>query len=283
MPLATTLALLAGPWVLQAAGWRAWWWLLAAMTAAMALWAACAVPAGTRHSGGATAPGALPLKTRLVRTLSAPAPWLLALAFATYAGQWLAVIGFLPTIYAQGGTALASAGLLAAAAAGVNIIGNVAAGRLLQAGVSPVKLLATGFVAMGFCACVAFVAFAVSPADVPQAAPQPWFPPLLRFAAVLLFSGFGGLIPATLFALAVRAAPGEGTLSTTVGWLQQWSAIGQFVGPPLVAWLAARAGGWHLTWLATGASSLVGCVLVALIGRELARLERLRAAAHGGA
>jgi CP family cyanate transporter-like MFS transporter len=29
-----------------------------------------------------------------------------------------------------------------------------------------------------------------------------------------------------LFALAVRLAPNEGTLSTTVGWVQQWSALG---------------------------------------------------------
>jgi MFS family permease len=85
--------------------------------------------------------------------------------------------------------------------------------------------------------------------------------------AVLAFSAVGGLVPATLFALAVRVAPSEHTLSTTVGWMQQWSAFGQFAGPPLVAWVASLAGGWHLTWLVTGASSLIGLALAAVIAR----------------
>jgi hypothetical protein len=92
-------------------------------------------------------------------------------------------------------------------------------------------------------------------------------PPALRYAAVLLFSGVGGLIPATLFSLAVRVAPGAHTLSTTVGWVQQWSSLGQFAGPPLVAWVASLAGGWQFTWLATGACSLAGLVLVVLLAR----------------
>ena len=287
MPLATALALFVGPWVLAAAGWRAWWWVLAGLTAAMALWLARAVPAwralqatpggAAAGAGGATGatgagaarptPPALPLATRLARTLTAPGPWLLAGMFAVYAGQWLAVIGFLPTIYAQAGTGLAGAGLMAAAAAAANIAGNVGAGRLLQGGVPPGRLLATGFVAMALCAGLAFAALPAAEGGPPQ----PLLPAALRFVAVLAFSGIGGLVPATLFALAVRLAPGEGTLSTTVGWLQQWSAIGQFAGPPLVAWAAARAGGWHHTWLATGACSLAGLALVALLGRRLAR------------
>ena len=97
------------------------------------------------------------------------------------------------------------------------------------------------------------------------------WPPAARYAAVLLFSGFGGLIPATLFALAVRVAPGEGLLATTVGWVQQWSALGQFAGPPLVAWVASAAGGWQWTWVATGACSLGGLGLTALLARRAAR------------
>ncbi|MFY9512765.1 MAG: MFS transporter, partial [Rubrivivax sp.] len=113
-----------------------------------------------------------------------------------------------------------------------------------------------GFVAMALAAAFTFA--------------WPALPPALRFAAVLLYSGLGGLIPATLFALAVRLAPGEHTLSTTVGFVQQWSAIGQFAGPPIVAWVASRAGGWQWTWLATGACSLAGLLLTAAIARRLA-------------
>jgi CP family cyanate transporter-like MFS transporter len=83
--------------------------------------------------------------------------------------------------------------------------------------------------------------------------PDGGLPPALRYLAVLLFSGVGGLIPATLFSLAVRLAPSEHTLSTTVGWVQQWSSLGQFAGPPLVAWVASLAGGWQYTGPGHGA------------------------------
>jgi MFS family permease len=45
MPLATALALLLGPLAIAAIGWRGWWWALAALSAAMALWFRRAVPA----------------------------------------------------------------------------------------------------------------------------------------------------------------------------------------------------------------------------------------------
>jgi MFS family permease len=63
-------------------------------------------------------------------------------------------------------------------------------------------------------------------------------------------------------------APTEHTVATTVGWMQQLSSLGQFVAPPLVAWLASRAGGWQWTWVATGACSVLGVLLAARIAGE---------------
>jgi hypothetical protein len=54
-------------------------------------------------------------------------------------------------------------------------------------------------------------------------------------------------------------------VSTTVGWMQQWSSFGQFAGPPLVAWVATQAGGWQWSWLVTGACALAGLALASLI------------------
>ena len=250
MPLATALALLLGPLVVAEAGWRAWWWGLALLTAAMSVWLWRVVPAQEAVALAA----ATPFATRLRRTLGARGPWLVAVCFGMYSGQWLAVIGFLPTIYAQAGVAPLANGLLTAAAAAANIVGNIASGRLLQRGAAPQALLVTGFVVMGLAAAAAFAAA---------------LPPASRYVAVLLFSGVGGLIPGTLFALAVRLAPGEDTLATTVGFVQQWSSFGQFAGPPLVAWVASRAGGWQFTGLAAGLCSLAGLVLVALLARRL--------------
>jgi MFS family permease len=255
MPLATASALLIGPLWIQALGWRSWWWLMALLTAAMALWLARAVPDA---AAAITAPAHAPMRwpTRLRHTLSARGPWLVAASFAAYSSQWLAVIGFLPSIYTQAGIGGAATGVLTALAAAVNMVGNIGSGRLLHRGAKPTALLNGGFIAMALAAALAFAGANGDGAH-----------PVLRYAAVLAFSMIGGVIPGTLFALAVRVAPGEHTLSSTVGWVQQWSAFGQFVGPPVVAWVAATVGGWHLTWLATGACSLLGLALTALIAR----------------
>ena len=290
MPVATALALLLGPLVIGALTWRGWWWTLATVTFAMAVWLAHAVPAdvergsatggvrgGTPDSTSGVATAAASSRAppacgdawsaRLRQTLVAPGPWLVALCFAMYSGQWLAVIGFLPTLYTQAGVSPTAVGALTALAAAVNAIGNLSAGRLMHRGVPPPRLLATGFAVMALAAAAAF--------GGNDGNSDGGLPPAWRYAAVLLFSGVGGLVPATLFALAVRLAPGERTVSTTVGWMQQWSSFGQFAGPPAVAWLASVAGGWQFTWLATGACSAAGLLLTALLARRL-RLHRGR-------
>lgn len=255
MPLGAALGLLAGPLWIAAFGWRHWWAALAVLSAAMALWLWRGVADVSAPLPAARADGVM---QRVRLTLGARGPWLVALSFALYSSQWLAVIGFLPVIYTAAGVGAATTGVLTALAAAVNMLGNLGSGRLLQRGVRPPLLLAAGFAVMALAATAAFAGGAGA-----------GLPPSLRYAAVLLFSMVGGMIPATLFALAMRVAPGEQTVSTTVGWIQQWSAFGQFVGPPVVAWLAARAGGWHWTWLATGAASLAGLLLARAIARAV--------------
>lgn len=256
MPTGTALALLAGPWVLPRAGWPVWWWLLAGASAAAAAWLWHAVPPDPVPTG-AGMPQADGWGARARRTLAAPGPWLLGLSFACYAGQWLAVIGFLPTVYAQANVPAATAGALTALAAAVNVVGNVGAGRLLRRGVAPPVLLRVGFTSMALGAACAFL-------------PALETGPVGRYAAVLVFSLVGGLVPATLFALSLRMAPDNRTVSTTVGWMQQCSSIGQFLMPPLVGWVAKQAGGWQWTWAVTGA----GCVCGLLLAGRIARLLR---------
>lgn len=266
MPLGTAAALLAGPAIIAAGGWRLWWWLLGFVSLVMAVWLWLALPAvcdQARH--GPT----LGIVGRLRETLSARGPWLAALIFATYSGQWLAVVGFLPSIYAQAGLAPALSAVATALAAGVNMVGNVASGRLLQRGARPQALLYAGLLAMAVGALLAFA---------------PWWNVLpafhaaaLRYTGVLLFSTVGGMVPGTLFSLAMQLAPSERTLSTTVGWMQQWSSTGQFFGPPLVAWFAGASGGWDWIWLVTGASALAGIALVAMLTGMLRRPEQAAA------
>ncbi len=261
MPIGVALALLVGPTLIEQAGWPGWWWALAALSAAVLAWMALVLPpdeavqGGEPHAAAAAAPG------RLRTTLSAAGPWLVALSFAAYAAQWMSVIGFLPSIYAAAGFPAGLTAVLTALAAAANIGGNVVGGRLLQRGIAAPRLLVTAFALMAAGTVLAF-------GEWPHGGGgSVGLPPAARYLAVIGFSLAGGMAPATLFSLAIRLAPSAATVSTTVGWMQQWSSFGQVVMPPLVAWLAVRAGGWQWTWLVTGACSLAGIVLSIGIGR----------------
>ncbi len=251
--------LLVGPWAMQQLGWQGWWWLIAAVTLLMLGWVLAAVPSDQCDQDprvGSPLSGLRALAGRLKLTLGSPGPWLVALIFPTYSGQWLSVIGFLPSIYTQAGLEGAMVGVLTALAAVANVLGNAASGRLLQAGVGPRQLLYVGFAVMTL---TTWTAFSSITADLP------W----LRYVAVLVFSSVSGVIPGVLFSLAVRLAPDSSVVSTSVGWMLQLSALGQFVAPPLIGALAAWAGGWQLTWLATGCLSLLGVLLVTRVARLL--------------
>jgi MFS family permease len=254
MPAGTALALLLGPLATDGAGWRAWWVALALLAAAAAAGAAWrfdgGIDAGARVAGG-PAPG---WPAVLRASVGAPGPWIVGATFACYAAQWLTVIGFLPSIHAEAGLTSAQAGALTALVALVNVGGNVAAGRLLQRGWPPCRLLHLGFGAMALGAWVAFGMHDEVPA-------------LCRHAALLWFSAVGGLIPATLFTCAVRVAPGSAAVPVIVGLTIQCSALGQFAGPPLAAAWAATHGGWSATWMATGAAAAVGALLATLLCR----------------
>lgn len=268
MPFGTALALAGGPLLIGWANWRLWWLLIALLTVVMAIWVYLAVApdADSASAPAAARPDAMRPAVwiqRVRRTLGAYGPWLVAACFALYSGQWLAVIGFLPSIAGQSGAVGAGVAPLLALVALVNVVGNVASGRLLQRGVPAKYLLAAGFCAMALGAIVAFSDSGLA-LDADRLL-------LLRYLGVLLFSMVGGVIPGTLFSLAVVLAPDEGSISTTVGWMQQLSSLGQFIGPPVVAWVAAQAGGWQWTWVATGACCLVGLVVAQRIGREVAR------------
>lgn len=244
------MALLAGPLAMQHLGWQGWWGLLGLLSSAVVVWVLRCIPSDAARTTGtaAAAPSTASAGAwwaPLVLTLRHRGPWQVALLFAMYSSQWLAVIGFLPAIYAQAGLGATQAGALTALASWINVTGNLTSGRLLQRGVCARHLLYTGFVSMGVSAVLVF---------------GPWTEgmPVLRYLAVLVFSAVGGLIPGVLFSLAVRAAPSERTVSTTVGWMQQCSSLGQFLGPPLIAWVAGTVGGWHWTWAMTGTAACLG-------------------------
>ncbi|MDN5842520.1 MAG: MFS transporter [Alcaligenaceae bacterium] len=249
MPIGTVLILLAGSWLLSITSWRVLWLGLGVLTLLVMLLTLRIIPP---DPGAQAQVQDRPSPWSMIRiTLASPNVWLIALVFGVYAAQWIAVIGFLPSIYVAAGISGSTAGLLTALVAGSNIVGNLSAGKLLHNGVSPPRLLATGFLTMIICA---FAAFGAGLSTTSQ------------FFAILVFSMVGGLIPATLFVLAIKYAPTPQTTSTTVGWMQQCSSLGQFSGPPVVAWVVHAAGGWEWTWLATGGYALAGILMALCIG-----------------
>lgn len=133
----------------------------------------------------------------------------------------------------EAGELVPMAGALTALAAFVNISGSTSAALLLHRGTSAGRLLMVGYMCMAITTLFAFGQFTQGM-------------PVVRYGAVLVFSAVGGVIPGTLFMIAVSVAPSERTVSTAVGWVQQISSMGMFVMPPLLAKLA----GWHWTWLA---------------------------------
>jgi CP family cyanate transporter-like MFS transporter len=257
MPLGVALALLLGPALIAWAGWTGWWWVLSAVSAAAAVWVLFAVPAdGHRARAAVVPPGSW--SARLRDTVGAKGPWTVSIAFAVYSSQWIAVIGFLPSIYAATGVPDSWNAALTALAAALNIVGNVAGGRLLQRGMRPERLLRAGFAVTALGGIAAF-------AQIGPAGDAASLPPALSYIAICMFSLGGGVVPATLFLLAIRLAPGPATVSTTVGLMQQTSSFGQFVAPPVVAWLAYRMGGWQWTWVVTVLCSVAGMALAARV------------------
>jgi MFS transporter, CP family, cyanate transporter len=251
VPLGSALALLIGPWVMYASSWQVWWIELALLALLVALLLLACIEADVQPPQGS---GEHTPWLQLLRvTLGSKGPWLVALTFCTYSCQWLAIIGFLPSIYAQSGLDMRSAGALTAVVSLVNMLGNVASGVLLRRGVQPRTLLLTGFACMAAGAWLSF--------NFPD------LPPLARYAAILLFSGVGGMIPGTLFNIAVQVAPSPQAVAPTVGWLMQWSCVGQFAGPPLVAWVAQTQGNWSHTWWVTVGACGVGSALAVMLGK----------------
>ncbi|MGQ2993437.1 MFS transporter [Variovorax sp.] len=266
MPFGVALALLLGPVLIGWNGWPGWWWALSLVSALAAAWLFVAVPADRQRAPIAAA---VPESgwSRLRTTVGARGPWLTALSFAVYSAQWMAVIGFLPAIYAGAGVPAGWNAVLTALAAAMNIVGNIMGGRWLQRGIAPERLLQWGFLIMALGGIAAFAELRGPGADAIG------LPASLRFVAVCAFSLAGGMVPATLFLLGVRFAPGPATVSTTVGLMQQASSLGQFLAPPTVAWVAHRVGGWHWTWVATLACSLTGIAITRRLGRARLALE----------
>ncbi|MEU9961355.1 MFS transporter [Streptomyces sp. NPDC050982] len=189
--------------------------------------------------------------SRIGRTVRAPAPWTAGLVFVCYTLPWMAVVGFLPTIYRDGGMAASWPGVLSAVVGAANAIGSVTTAALMRRGLPTRALLVPAFALM---ATTCLPTFAVDWHTL--LAGTTW-----QFLCVVAFSLTGGAIPATLLRIIGELTPAGGSTPATMGLIQQLFNTGSFIGPALAAWLATRTGGWHSTWWMTCVCAAVGIFL----------------------
>ena len=180
-------------------------------------------------------------------------PLLMALIFITYALQWLAVMGFLPTLMIERfefSKALAS--LLTALVVFVNIFGNLAGGRLLKRGIRRWKLIAFASAVMGASSVAIY-------------AGESHF--MINYTGCLVFSIFGGLIPASVLGGVPLYAPSKNLIGTTNGLIIQGGQSGQMIGPPILAYLVSQTGSWSCGAWFLGSAALLGIVLSFFLSR----------------
>ena len=186
-------------------------------------------------------------------TLRAPGPVLLTLCFLTYTGNFIAVMGFLPTFLIEDrGVDPVVAATITAFAVASNAIGNLAAGWLLRRGASPPLLIAIACIAM------AVSALGIYSLDLPNG---------VRFVLCFTFSTVGGLLPATILGATADLAPRRDLIGTTNGLLMQGSNLGQMAGPPIAAAIVASTGTWAAAPIYVVVAASLGVGLAILIGR----------------
>ena len=252
---ATFVGLIASAYFLQVGTWQAWWWVMAAVSLVPIPLVLRMVPKDQPAGSG----GARAAAGRIGITARSPKVWIAGVVFGCYTVQWMAVVGFLPTLYWESGLSGTHAGVLSAVVGGLNGVGAITTGMLLQRGAPARALLFLSFVLM---ASAGLATFAVDWSPVPGG--LAW-----QVACVGGFSLFGAMIPATMTRMAVDLAPEGGSAPAAMGLMQQIYNVGNFTGPMIVAWLAMSTGGWSSTWWMTSVFAVMGIVLSAvLVGRR---------------
>jgi predicted MFS family arabinose efflux permease len=252
--MATLVGLSAGALFLQASGWREWWLVMAVVTLVPVPLLLRRVPKDIPPADA----GFRAALRRVKRTVATGPPWITGVVFACYTAQWMAVLGFLPSIYRSAGLEGAWPGVLSAIVGGVNAIGAVSAGPLMQRGLSERTIVFWTFLALSATSTAAFA--------VDWTGHDSGF--AIQLGLIAAFSAIGGLIPAALTRYSVHLAPTDGSVTAVLGLTQQLFNVGNFLGPMLFAMLATYAGGWGSTWWLTCSLSVAGILLLPFLSKS---------------
>jgi MFS family permease len=249
MPGGIALITLLAPLLLARHTWRALWLVNAVVLLLYAGLLRAAVP---RPRVTPVAKQVHPLaEFRAVAT--ARGPMFLAIIFAMYTTQHLAIMGFMPSLLMEKfGVSQSRAGLLVSVAMASNILGNLAAGVLLQRGIRRSVLIGATSV---FMAVMTLCMFSLGLSLLPV------------YLCAFFFSCFGGIVPSCVMGAAPFHAPSEQLIPATNGLLVQGSNLGIVLGPPLVSGLAASLG-WQWVPAMTLPAALIATLLAVRVSNQ---------------
>lgn len=251
MPGGIALATLLAPYVLTHHSWRVVWMMDAAV---LATYACILLAVGRNHTASRRNLSIASPWSQLGTVVTAKGPVFLALIFAAYTLQHLGIMGLLPTVLIENyGVAPARAGLLVSTAMTANILGNLAAGMLLQRGVRRSVLIGGTSVVM------TAMAFGMFAAHLPLTA---------VYICCFLFSCIGGVIPGAVLSAAPFHAPSQQLIPATNGLLVQGSNLGIVLGPPLISAIAARAG-WNWVPALVLVAATIATTLAVILNRSI--------------
>ena len=255
LPAGASIIMLIAPLVTDPYGWRGLWILNALILGGYTLFTA-ACTKGLSQTKGPRRITLLKIVRDTVKTSTSIGPLLLALIFSTYTMRWLAMMGFLPTLLMEEyGLTQNRASVLTAIVVAVNVPGNLAGGWLMSRGARRWQLIMAVSLTMGLLSLFIYA----------QGLPFG-----IRYTSCLLFTGIGGILPASLISGAPVHAPSPDLVAATNGMVMQGSQLGQLAGPPALAYLVTVYGGWQASpWLHIGSA-----VLGILLAVWLAVLER---------
>lgn len=255
MPTGMAFLLFASGPALEVMDWRALWMVTAGLIVAVALMISAFVPPPEK----AAPKGEKRSARDILHTATRPGPVLLGAVFLTYAGQFLAVMSFLPFLLVeQAGFTPRMAAIVGAIAVAVNIAGNLASGFLLERGIARSRLIIAVSAVMAVSGALVFI-------DA--------LPVGARIFGAILFSTIAGIIPGSLFAGAPLHAPRPALVSSVNGLLMQGAALGQFIGPPIVGLMVSLAGNWSIASVFCVVAAAITAFSAVLLGRIETRLS----------
>lgn len=252
MPTGIALMLFLSPHVVTSVGWRGLWFLNGLIClAVLILFILSTAHLPQIRKTDTQRAGNLAGNAKIV--LTTPGPVLLSICFFCYAGQWMALMSFLPTFFMeQMGMGIEVASLWTALAVLVNIPGNIAGGFLSQKNVPRWAVLSLVFIVVT--AFTVGIYFRATPL-------------VIRLLLCLGYSFVAGLIPGTLLAAVPFLSPGKAHIGATNGLLMQGSNMGTLLMAPALAAAVSTFGGWHgAPWVLVTAG-LIGLYTSMAVGR----------------